>query len=151
VPRFLFLALVLLTAGVALGQAPVTVTNLGYDPCADPDQVQVLAVNEGAASGNTELVPVFGSTRLWICSARLQGGAAGTLYAIFGSGAACADNADYLTVHLLTAANVPTMVLEAAGGNATFKRSEPARAFCIYRSVSMTLVGHVRYVQAVQN
>ena len=147
----LLLVLLAGTALLSLGQAPVTVTNLGYDPCSDPDQVQTLAVNEGAAMGNTELVPVFGSTRIWLCSGRLQGGAAGELWPLFGDGTACASNTDYLAVHLVTAANEPPLILDGAGGNGTFKRSAPARAFCIYRNVSMTLVGHIRFVQAVQN
>lgn len=137
----------IIAGGRVIAQQPVNVTNIAYDPCSDPAKVTVFDLNEGAASGNTQLVAISGSTRIYVCSGKIQGGAAGTMYLQFGTGVACVDNADYMDIMIFASANTPPAMIQPGGAGATFYRSAAARALCIFRSTSMTVSGHIRYVQ----
>jgi len=141
----ILIALLTLLVAATSAQQRVNVVNIGYDPCADPNRVTVLGLDQADAADSFELVPVSGVTRIYLCSASLQGGVATHLYVHFGSGAACASTQAFVS-YVSTAGLTPKR-LHTGGGSATFARSETSRALCIYRLVSTTVKGHVRYVQ----
>lgn len=136
--------------GLAEAQQPVNVTRVNsappiYDPCLDPTRVLVVNINAGAASGNTELVAISGSTRIWLCSAKIQGGAAGTIEFRFGTGTACATFPTSIDTTSITAAGDGSII--TSGGSGSIMRSGTGQALCYVRSASMTAHGHARYVQ----
>jgi len=136
--------LVLLLAQV-WAQQKGELTNLGYDPCTDPNRVTVLGLNLATDTDSVELIPISGVTRIYICSLKLQGDNSMILYLHFGTGTECAAD-QYFFSYVKTLGLTPKH-LETGGGSSTFALSEEGRAFCIYRDATTALKGHLRYVQ----
>jgi hypothetical protein len=112
--------------------------------CNDESKLSSVNINLGAATGNTEIVPLSGSTVIYVCGWTLQvGGADGTQW-ITGTGTACASGeTDKVTFKFAAdgdgavAGNAGYMIFKTAAGG----------ALCVERTNSVALVGEVTYVQ----
>lgn len=148
--RFAVGLVVLLCAVPAWAQQPINVTKIAgnnpiVDPCLDPTKRTVININASASSSSVELVAVSGSTRIYLCDGKVQGGAAGEIGIMFGSGTTCGSNQAIVDTTTVTNPGDGALILPGASG--TFARSATARALCYSRSASMTVEGHVVYVQ----
>ncbi len=148
--RSLVVLLVLCGPGMAWAQQPINITKISGvapidDPCLDPAQRTVININASASTTTIELVAVSGSTRIYLCDGKIQGSAAGEIGILFGSGTTCGSNQAILDTTTITNAGDGALLLPGAAG--TLARSATARALCYTRSASMTVEGHVTYVQ----
>jgi hypothetical protein len=138
--------------GFAEAQQPVNVTRVNnavplYDPCLDPSKVVPLTYGTGlaAASGAVTHTGISGTTRIYFCSAKVQGGATGTITLRFGTGANCATFPTDIDVTSIVANGDGALITPGAAG--TYLRSAPSQALCSVRSASMTIHLNIRYVQ----
>jgi hypothetical protein len=120
----------------------VTVSNIASNPCADYTKLQVLPINQSAATGGIEHVAVSGSTKIYLCGYHFTQGGAGEVTLQFGSGSTCGSNTASLRV-IASAASADGAAMELL----TPWVSAAARAFCTNRSASVTLEGGITYVQ----
>lgn len=119
------------------GVAPVSAI------CDDPSKISSVNINLTAGTGNTEIVPLSGSTLIYVCSfAFIIGGADGTQW-IYGTGTACGTGETDLA----------TFNFAAAGDGIAMANQQPmfkapaGKALCVERTNSVTLSGFVSYVQ----
>lgn len=132
----------------AIAQQPVTVQNTVYDPCADPSKVRIQGLNSLSGSGRTVHIAADGTKRIYVCSGRIQGSDAGAFYLQFGTGTTCQTGTVAVDRHVFTANGEPPLVLSPGSSmNATFRRSAAGAELCYERVATMTVQGHIRYVQ----
>lgn len=140
------LAILIAALVPASAQQTVAITNATYDPCFDPTKIIAVPVDQSAASTDVQVLALSGSTKIYLCSGRIQGGAAGKITLRFGTGSACASSPTDIDVISVVANGDGPLILPGSG-SATFEVSAAGQAFCFTRSASMTAIGHFRLVQ----
>lgn len=112
--------------------------------CGDESKLTSVNINLTAATGNTEIVALSGSTVIYVCGWTLQVGGADNTQWITGTGSACGTGeTDKVTFKFAAdgdgavAGNAGYMIFKTAAGG----------ALCVERTNSVTLVGEVTYVQ----
>jgi hypothetical protein len=130
-------------------QQPVNVSQVGgLAPvaaiCDDPSKIASANINLGAATGNTEIVALSGSTVIYVCGYQLQAGGADATQWITGTGSACATGETDKATFAMTANGDGAVY---AGGGAVIFKTAAGGALCVERTNSVALTGIVTYVQ----
>jgi hypothetical protein len=141
---------VYLVVSTTYAQQPINVAQVGgaspvQSICDDAAKTTSININLTAGTGNTEIVPLSGTTVIYVCAYKLiVGGADGTQW-IYGTGTACATGETDLDTSNFSAAGDGAG--ETGGGNLVLFRAPSGKALCIERTNSVTLSGRVTYAQ----
>lgn len=122
---------------------PFVYNGATYDrPMVCPNTV---AINT-AASGTVELVPLSGTTRIFVCSFSIQSAAATNVKFQYGTGTTCGTGTTDLTgPYVFTA--TPSSVNLGSGYGYIFKTQANGQALCLNNSAAVQVSGFISYAR----
>lgn len=114
--------------------------------CDDPSKVTGLDINNAAASGNTSIVAISGSTTIYVCGyALIADGAATDVSWVHGTGATCGTNEITKAFFPFDSTNGFGIAMPNAGAS-QFKTASGDR-LCLKSSNAVSVRGTLSYVQ----